>query len=162
MPGEPEGGCSREAAELTPSCTLLPSRKAALCVHPHSAHLGAWHRRLQRQGRHHWPHRAPLCAWWHPCCSQRSSCRGTAGPWALSPWLPAHPRHSPQHRQCRGWRREDTLGQTSHKKLFPVAGWHWQLCQEPESVWPNSHNKQREGGRLQPMKKSWRDRKRTA
>lgn len=93
------------------------------------------------------------------------------GPWALSPWLPAHPLHIPHSveeqqltarlpRQSRGWWREDASGQTSHRNLFPVAG--WQLLQEPESFWPNSHNKHGAGGRLQPMKKLWRDRKRTA
>lgn len=114
-----------------------------------------------------------------PAAGGRAAAMPAPGPWALSPWLPAHPLHIPHRgsqsccmdeqeliarlpRQCRGWWREDALGQTSHRNLLPVAGWQWQLRQEPESAWPNSHNKHGEGGRLQPMKKLWRDRKRTA
>lgn len=106
-------------------------------MHPHKAHVGALHRMLQRQGRH-------LCAWWHPCCSQKSSCHASPRSLDTVTMATCSSLHSPHcseeqelsthlPRQCRGCWRE----QTSHKNLFPVAGWR----QEPESVWPNSHNK---------------------
>lgn len=47
---------------------------------------------------------------------------------------------------AQGLQQGGCIGANLHKNLLPVAGWRWQLRQELERVWPNSHSKHGAGG----------------
>lgn len=91
MPVEPEGGCFREAAEAhTLLLSACPGSRGRLpCASTQWVPCTGCSR-----GR-----AGPSVLRWCLVPSLLQPEEPAAGPWALSPWLPAHPRHIPHQEQ---------------------------------------------------------------